>query len=57
MDLEDYIEDALAMVSAWEIPEQDFAQVVNEQARLTAGFELELSSDPPAQSPYASLRF
>jgi hypothetical protein len=57
MDIENYLEDALAMVSAWEVPEEDFAQVVNDQARLMAGFDLELSSDPPTQSPYASLRF
>ena len=56
-DIESYIEDALALVSAWDVPEENFAQAVNDQARLMAGFDLELSSDPLAQSPYAALRF
>ena len=59
---EDYITDALAdaleMVSAWEIPEEDFARVVNEQARLMAGLHLETSLDyHQYELPFASLRF
>jgi hypothetical protein len=57
MDIECYIYEALEIVSAWEIPEEDFAQTVNDQARLMAGMNLELSSDLPPCSPYASLRF
>ena len=34
---EDYVADPLAMVSAWDIPDEDFADAVNAQARLTAG--------------------
>ena len=37
MHIEDYIPEALEMVSAWEIPDEDFAQTVNDQARLMAG--------------------
>jgi len=57
MNIEDYISDALQLVSAWEIPEEDFATAVNDQARLMCGMNLELSSDLPHQSPYLSLRF
>ena len=34
---EDYIHEALGLVSAWDIPDEDFAQTVNDQARLMAG--------------------
>jgi hypothetical protein len=38
MSIENYILDALEIVSSWEdLPEEDFAQAVNEQARLMAG--------------------
>ena len=37
MHIEDYISEALEIVSAWDIPEEDFAQTVNDQARLIAG--------------------
>lgn len=57
MNYEDYIADALNMISAWEVPEEDFAQAVNDQARLMCGMNLEPSSDLPLYSPYAALRF
>jgi len=34
---EDYIFDALDVVSARDIPDEDFAQAVNDQAKLMAG--------------------
>ena len=37
MNYEAYIPEALELVSAWEIPLEDFAQVVNDQARIMAG--------------------
>ena len=37
MDIQDYISDAIAMVDSWDLPEEDFAQAVNAQARLMAG--------------------
>ena len=57
MNIEDYICDALDMVSAWELPEEEFAQAVNDQARLMCGMNLEPSSELPHCSPYVSLRF
>jgi ferredoxin len=57
MNYEDYIADALDMVSAWEVPEEDFAQIVNDQARLMCGTNLEPSIDLQLSPPYAVLRF
>ena len=57
MNYEDYITEALDIVSSWEVPEEDFAQVVNDQARLMCGMNLEPSSDLPTCSPYVALRF
>ena len=57
MDHEDYINEALAIVSAWDVPDEDFAQAVNDQARLMAGIEFNASTDIPATDPYATLRF
>ena len=37
MNLQDYIIDALEIVSAWDLPEQELADAVNDQARLMAG--------------------
>ena len=37
MFIEDYIPEALDMVSAWDIPDEDFAQTVNDQAKLMSG--------------------
>ena len=37
MHIEDYIPEALDMVSAWDVPDEEFAQTVNDQARLMAG--------------------
>jgi hypothetical protein len=34
---EDYILDALELVSAWDVPDEDLADAVNAQARLMAG--------------------
>ncbi len=41
MNTQDYILDALETVSAWDIPDEDFAQAVNDQARLMAGINPE----------------
>ena len=45
--LEDYIQDALEMVSAWDLPDEDLAQAVNDQARLMAGIDPEESWEDP----------
>jgi hypothetical protein len=35
--IDEYLLDAVATVSAWDVPEEDFADTVNAQARLMAG--------------------
>ena len=37
MNFENLILDALEIVSAWDLPDEDFAQAVNDQAKLMAG--------------------
>jgi hypothetical protein len=34
---EDYIAEALELVSAWDVPDEDFVDAVNVRARLMAG--------------------
>jgi len=53
----DYLQDAIDLVDAWQIPEEDFAQAVNDQARLMCGLALEPSIYNPTELPFASLRF
>ena len=35
--LEDYVTEAIEMVSAWNIPDDELADAINAQARLMAG--------------------
>ena len=37
--MHDYILDALEMVSAWDLPDDELADAVNDQARLMAGIQ------------------
>jgi hypothetical protein len=37
MNYENYILDAIEIVGAWDIPEEELADAINEQARLMAG--------------------
>ena len=37
--LEEYVTEAIQMVSAWDIADEDFAQTVNDHARLMAGYQ------------------
>jgi hypothetical protein len=46
--IEDYIPDAIEMVSAWDIPDEDFTDAVNAQARLMAGV--------PPDDPWPEIR-
>ena len=57
MTIEDYIQDAIELVDAWEVPESDWADAVINQARRMAGMELEPNNDIPITSPYHALRF
>ena len=58
MNYEDYIADALDMVSAWDLPESEFTDAVNAQAQLMAGMQLEVfrfTDDLP--NAYTPLQF
>jgi hypothetical protein len=57
MEYQHYIAEALDTVSAWEIPEEDFARTVNDQAKIMAGMDLELSGLDDYGSPYIPLQF
>jgi hypothetical protein len=57
MDYTLHIPEALELVSAWEVPPEEFAQAVNSQAKLMAGLGLEPSTEIPADNPYSALRF
>jgi hypothetical protein len=37
MHPEDYIADALELISAWDVPDDELVEAVNAQARLMAG--------------------
>jgi hypothetical protein len=39
MNQHDYIIEALDIISAWNIPDEDLADAINEQARLIAGVD------------------
>ena len=41
MNIENHILEAFEIVSTWDIPDEDFAQAVNDQAKLMAGFSPE----------------
>jgi hypothetical protein len=57
MDYSTYLQDAIELVDAWEIPESDWAEAVNDQAKIMAGLNLEPSTDIPFTSPYHALQF
>ncbi len=58
MDIQDYIQDAISLVDSWGLlPQEDFAEAVNRQAKLMCGLGLEPSTDIPDDSPYSTLRF
>ena len=41
MNFENQILDALMIISAWDLPDEDLADAVNDQARLMAGIDPE----------------
>ena len=55
--IENYLEDAVRQIAAWEIPESDYAAAVNAQAQIMAGLHLEPSWELPLDDPYQPLLF
>ena len=52
-----YLADAIELCNSWEIPEPEFADAANAQARLMAGMGLRPSLDSPLDDPYQPLQF
>ena len=50
MNYEDQILDALEIISAWDIQDEDFAQAVNDQAMLMAGINPDELMEHPLDS-------
>jgi hypothetical protein len=49
--IDEFLLDAVATVSAWDVPEEDFADTVNAQARLLAGVTSDDYWDDNADTP------
>jgi hypothetical protein len=56
-DYEDYFPLAIETVSAWDLPEDEWADAVNAQAKLMAGITLDHTISEPFPSPYTTLQF
>ncbi len=52
MHIEDYIPEAIEMVSTWDIPDEDFTDAVNDQARLMAGINPDDFWENPEENPW-----
>ena len=48
--IEDYISDALLIVSGWNVPDEDFARTVNDQAKLMSGMPPEEILEGPSET-------
>ena len=55
--LEDYLQDAFEIVSAWDLPDDELPDAVNAQARLMAGIPLDHMPLAPCTNPYLTLQF
>ena len=51
MNQENYILDAVEIVSAWGLPEEDLADAINDQARLMAGANPDELMERPSDRP------
>jgi hypothetical protein len=56
MNYEDLIQEALDIVSAWEIPPEKIAEAVNDQARLMAGMDFYYSGEDHPEYRLAACR-
>ncbi|WP_187276616.1 hypothetical protein [Parahaliea maris] len=56
-DYIDYLQDALDLVSAWELPEEQFFDAVRDQAMLIAGVHVDWIGEFPESDHRTALRF
>ena len=53
-NFQNYLLDAIDTVAAWELPEEDFAKAVNDQAHLMAGdYPDDIWTHEAAEDPYS----
>jgi len=57
MNFEDYLNDAIELVGAWNLPDDDFALAVNDLARLMTGLHSSDCGFSDSLSPYTALQF
>jgi hypothetical protein len=57
MDYQDYLEEAIDLVSAWEVPEEQFFDAVREQAKLMAGLPVDWFGEISEPDHRTALRF
>jgi hypothetical protein len=57
MNFEDYLNDAIELVGAWNLPDEEFASAVNDLARLMTGLNASDCGFSDGLSPYAALKF
>ncbi|MHC4799672.1 MAG: hypothetical protein ACYTF1_23810 [Planctomycetota bacterium] len=50
MNQQDYILDAVEIVSAWDLPEEELADAINDQARLMAGLDPDEHWEQPSEN-------
>ena len=55
--IEDYVQQAIEQVEAWDLPADQFADAVNSQARLMAGVDLDYRDNDLETQLHTSLRF
>ena len=53
---EDYLTDAIESVSAWNLPDDEFDQAVNDQCHMMAGVTPDYYWDCPSEFPCTSHR-
>lgn len=56
-DFQELIIEAATVVDAWDLPEEQFAQAVNDQAKLMAGLDLDIPGSELAFQSFTTLHF
>ncbi len=56
-DYENHIQQAIEMVEGWDLPQEQFARAVNEQAQLMSGITLDIQETRTTIQLHTTLRF
>ena len=57
MNYEDYLQDAIDLVSAWEVDEEQFFDAVRDQVMIMAGIPVDWLGEIPEPEHRTALRF